>query len=306
MSDAHVFKAGLEVVFQALEQRLVSGSALKAPAAELAALSQSRGAHAESLRASVAVETSKPAPLPSPPPSAVESKPARRIASSPLFAFPMLPSVSGVETPEEALKNLRTKALACNLCESLAATRCHVVFGEGAVHAELMLVSEAPGAEEDGEGRPFAGEAGALLDKMLQAMGLSRDEIYLTSVLKCRPDVPADEAGSRAPTSQELSNCTPYLAAQIALVKPKVIVAMGAGAMRALFGSTETVGKLRSRWHDLQGIPVMPTFHPSYLIRNQSNAEKRKVWEDLLQVMERLGLDISEKQRGFFKPRAGA
>ena len=141
---------------------------------------------------------------------------------------------------------------------------------------------------------------------MLVAMGLSRQQVYLTSVLKCRPDVPGDETGSRPPTISELSKCAPYLASQISIIKPKVIVAMGAGAMRALFGSTETVGKLRSHWHDLQGIPVMPTFHPSYLIRNQSNTEKRKVWEDLLQVMERLGFNVSEKQRGFFKPRASA
>lgn len=306
MSDADVFNAGLDVVLQALEQRSLSGGALKAPAADLAALCQNRGAQAGTARVSPAIENVAPAFVPPSPQRSVESKPVRRASSASQFVFPNLPPVSGTEAPGDALQALGEKVSACTLCASLAATRNCIVFGGGAAEAELMLVSEAPGADEDREGRPFAGEAGALLDKMLQAMGLSREGIYLTSVLKCRPDVPADEPGSRAPTTEELSNCTPYLAAQISLVKPKVIVAMGAGAMRALFGSTETVGKLRSRWHDLQGIPVMPTFHPSYLIRNQSNAEKRKVWEDLLQVMERLGLDISEKQRGFFKPRAGA
>jgi DNA polymerase len=169
-----------------------------------------------------------------------------------------------------------------------------------------MLVGEAPGPEEDREGKPFAGESGALLGKMLLAMGLSRENVFLTSALKCRPDVPSDEPGSRPPTAEELQRCLPYLAAQIAIVKPKVIVALGAGAMRALFGSTETVGKLRSRWHEIHGIPVMPTFHPSYLIRNSGNSEKRKVWEDLLQVLERLGRTVTDKQAGFFKSKTGA
>lgn len=203
----------------------------------------------------------------------------------------------------ESLEALREKVMPCALCPRLAETRTHVVFGEGNVEADMMFVADAPGEDEDREGRPFAGESGALLDKMLVAMGFSRSHVYLASVLKCRPDTPEFKQGSRAPTAEELSRCAPYLAAQISIVKPKLIIAMGAGAMRALFGSTEVVGKLRGRWHELQGIPVMPTFHPSYLIRNQSNAEKRKVWEDLLQVLEKLGFEISEKQRGFFKPR---
>jgi DNA polymerase len=163
-----------------------------------------------------------------------------------------------------------------------------------------MLVGDAPGSEEDAEGRPFMGEAGALLDKMLVAMGLSREEVYLATVLKCYPASALEEEGARPAAPEEIGRCAPYLAAQIAIVQPKVIVALGAGAMRALFGSTEPVGKLRSRWHELHGIPVMPTFNPTYLIRNSANSEKRKVWEDLLGVLERMGRPVTAKQQGYF------
>ena len=181
-----------------------------------------------------------------------------------------------------------------------------MVFGEGDAAAELMFVGDAPGPEEDAAGRPFMGEAGGLLDKMLVAMGLSRNEVYLTSVLKCYPAAALADEGGRPPAPDEIGRCAPYLATQIAIVKPKVIVALGAGAMRALFGSTEPVGKLRSRWHELHGIPVMPTFNPAYLIRNSANSEKRKVWEDLLSVLERMGRmgrmgrTVTAKQQGYF------
>ncbi|RFC42732.1 MAG: DNA polymerase [Verrucomicrobia bacterium] len=307
MVGNETFNAGLDVVLEALSARLYAGGTLTAAASDLNALCQNRapvGARPPALTAEQSPVVSAPAV------SAGKVKrevvaPEKPSKNSP-FVFPVIPERSVENSPEQALVIIRDAVIPCTLCPRLAATRLHAVFGEGASDAELMLVGEAPGMEDDREGHPFSGEAGALLDRMLVAMGLSRSQVYLTSVLKCRPDVPADEPGSRPPTMEELSRCAPYLASQISIVKPKVIVAMGAGAMRALFGSTETVGKLRSHWHELQGIPVMPTFHPSYLMRNQSNSEKRKVWEDLLQVMERLGYAISEKQKGFFKPRASA
>lgn len=308
MAGSEAFNAGLEVVLEALSSRSISGGTLKAPASTLDALCQSKSP-GRPVPSPVPSTAPRPAPDPAPastPAGARERAGAPKSPKNPLFVFPRIPESSGEEASEQRLAAIREAVLPCALCPQLAATRIHAVFGEGAADADLMLLGEAPGLEDDRAGHPFAGEAGALLDRMLVAMGLSRPQVYLTSVLKCRPDMPVDEPSSRPPTFDELSKCAPYLAAQIAIVKPKVIVAMGAGAMRALFGSTETVGKLRSHWHDLQGIPVMPTFHPSYLIRNQSNSEKRKVWEDLLQVMERLGYGISEKQRGFFKPRAGA
>ncbi len=175
-----------------------------------------------------------------------------------------------------------------------------MVFGQGSVGASLMIIGEAPGAEEDQEGRPFAGEAGELLEKMLKVMGLSMTEVYATSVLKCNPFVPGEPGAVRPPHPEELERCLPYLAAQISLVQPKVIVALGAGAMHALFGGRIPMGSLRSQWHEVQGIPVMPTFHPNYLLRNDDIRERRKVWEDLMQVMERLGLTVTERHRSFF------
>lgn len=331
MLDSEVFTAGLDTVIEALQRRAVAGGELKASAAaldELCVFQAAQVPRPPALAADKKVSDSPSVPAPRtsatapPSPAAQHSATAQhtpaaqhrvtalqadaKVSKPALFVFPTItPSEDGA-TREEKLLALREAVLPCALCAHLAATRRHVIFGEGAVDAALMFVAEAPGVDEDKEGRPFAGEAGALLDKMLLAMGLSRPQVYLTSVLKCRPDTPAEETASRAPTIAELAQCAPYLASQISIIKPRVIVAMGAGAMRALFGSSETVGKLRSRWHDLQGIPVMPTFNPGYLMRNQSNTEKRKVWEDLLQVMERLGLDITEKQRGFFKPRTSA
>jgi DNA polymerase len=163
-----------------------------------------------------------------------------------------------------------------------------------------MVIGEAPGLEEDQEGRPFAGESGELLEKMLKAMGLSMGEVYATNILKCHPCVPGEAGASRPPESGELAHCLPYLAAQISIVEPSVIVALGAGVMHALFGGRTPMGSLRSRWHEVQGIPVMPTFHPRYLLRNDDVRERRKVWEDLMQVMERLGLEVTARHRSFF------
>jgi len=302
-----VFTAGLKLVIEALEERSNAKSTVRASVAELNSLCASIVPN-KTLEDSV-VEKGAKTPLrvdaqkplqPSAP------GPVRSGSQKPVFIFPAIPECGPEDASEEKVAALGNRVLSCTLCPQLAATRAHVVFGEGDVRADLMFVGEAPGIDEDREGRPFAGESGALLDKMLVAMGFSRGSVYLTTVLKCRPHTLAGQSESRTPDFEELSRCAPYLAAQISMVKPKVIVAMGAGAMSALFGSKEVVGKLRSRWHELQGIPVMPTFHPTYLIRNQSNTEKRKVWEDLLQVLEKLGCEISEKQRGFFKPRASA
>jgi DNA polymerase len=131
-------------------------------------------------------------------------------------------------------------------------------------------------------------------------MGLTRDTVYIANILKCRPDTPGQSAGNRKPTPTEMATCLPYLLEQIAIIQPKVIVALGATAVEGLFGKTEGITRLRGRWLTFQDTPVMPTYHPAYLLRNQALAEKRKVWEDMLAVMTRLGLPISDKQRGFF------
>jgi len=198
-----------------------------------------------------------------------------------------------------ALAQLRERALQCVKCPNLVASRTQVVFGVGNIEAELMFVGEAPGADEDAQGEPFVGLAGQLLTKMIQAMGLTRDRVYIANILKCRPDMPANSTGNRKPTPEEMQTCIPYLHAQIDLIQPKVLVALGGTAMEGLLNKSGIM-KLRGHWHTYRGTPLMPTYHPAYLLRNQSFAEKRKVWEDLLAVMEKLALPISEKQRGYF------
>ncbi len=195
---------------------------------------------------------------------------------------------------------LRERALACVKCPNLAESRTQVVFGVGNIDAEVMFVGEAPGADEDLQGEPFVGKAGQLLTKIIEAMGFSRDVAYIGNVLKCRPDMPAGEPGNRKPRPDEMATCLPYLIEQIEIIQPRVMVALGATAMEGLLSTKEPMNKLRGRWHEFKGIPLMATYHPAYLLRNQSNTEKRKVWEDMLLVLEKLEKPISEKQRGYF------
>lgn len=163
-----------------------------------------------------------------------------------------------------------------------------------------MFVGEAPGADEDQRGEPFVGAAGELLTKIIGVMGLSRENIYIANVLKCRPDMPKGAPGNRPPSPPEMQNCLPYLREQIAIIQPRAIVALGKTAMAGLTGAEDTMSAMRGRWFSFEGIPLLPTFHPSYLLRNGSKTEKRKVWEDMMLVMEKLAMPISEKQRGYF------
>jgi DNA polymerase len=175
-----------------------------------------------------------------------------------------------------------------------------VVFGVGNIDSPLMFVGEAPGADEDAQGEPFVGKAGQLLTKIIQTMGFSRQSVYIGNILKCRPDTPGQSAGNRKPTPEEMQTCIPYLHEQIDLIQPKVIVALGATAVEGLLGKTEGITKLRGHWRTYRNIPLMPTYHPAYLLRNQSLSEKRRVWEDMLAVLEKLAMPISEKQRNYF------
>jgi uracil-DNA glycosylase family 4 len=231
--------------------------------------------------------------------STVPSKPI--VPPSPATTPPSVAPQIRAASPEkvQAIAELRERAMQCMKCPNLAATRTNVVFGVGNIDAELMFVGEAPGADEDAAGEPFVGAAGQLLTKMIAAMGLTRDQVYIANILKCRPDMPRGSSGNRKPTPEEMQTCIPYLHAQIDLIQPKVLVGLGGTAIEGLLGKSG-ITKLRGQWHTYRGIPLMPTYHPAYLLRNQSNAEKRKVWEDLMAVMEKLGLPISEKQRGYF------
>jgi uracil-DNA glycosylase family 4 len=203
-------------------------------------------------------------------------------------------------TNAQALKELSGGVLGCCKCPHLVAFRHNVVFGVGNPEAELMFVGEAPGADEDLQGAPFVGRAGQLLNRIIQTMGFTRETVYIANVLKCRPDIPQGTPGNRVPTPEEMETCLPYLRTQIEIIRPKVIVALGGTAMRGLLGTTEPMGTLRGRWHSFGSTPLMATFHPSYLMRNQTLSLKRKVWEDMLQVLEKLGQPISARQRSFF------
>lgn len=198
------------------------------------------------------------------------------------------------------MASLRARVAICRKCAHLAAARRNVVFGVGTVHADLMFVGEAPGADEDAQGEPFVGRAGQLLTRMIETMGLSRDRVYIANILKCRPDTPGQSAGNRKPTPSEMVTCLPYLLEQIDIIQPKVLVALGATAVEGLMGKTEGITRIRGRWLEFRGTPLMPTYHPAYLLRNQALSERRKVWEDMLEIMQRLRLPITEKQQGYF------
>jgi DNA polymerase len=253
------------------------------------------------------VEKTSAAPVPVSQTEPVISMPPKKTAApapKPQIPDPKLqtPYTSASPAKAAAFTALREKALACVNCPHLAASRTTVVFGVGSIDAQLMFVGEAPGADEDEQGEPFVGRAGQLLTKIILATGLSRADVYIANILKCRPDTPGQSAGNRPPTPEERATCIPYLQEQIDLIKPKAIVALGATAVDGLLGKTLGITKLRGNWQTYRGIPLMPTYHPAYLLRNQAMSEKRKVWEDILKVMEKLELPISTKQRKFFLP----
>lgn len=223
------------------------------------------------------------------------------------IAPPATPASPRLDTPVltgdarlQAINDLRARVMGCVKCPHLVSSRANVVFGVGNINAELMFVGEAPGADEDRQGEPFVGAAGQLLTKMIQAMGLTRESVYIANILKCRPDTPGQAYGNRKPTPEEMQTCISWLHEQIDVIRPKVLVGLGATAIEGLLGKTAGIMRLRGQWHTYRDIPLMPTYHPAFLLRNQAVSEKRKVWEDLLEVMVKLGLPITEKQRGYF------
>jgi DNA polymerase len=200
----------------------------------------------------------------------------------------------------ELLKPIRERVCTCTKCAHLACSRTQTVFGVGNPDADLMFIGEAPGMDEDHQGEPFVGRAGQLLTKIIKAMNFAREDVYIANILKCRPDMPSGSFGNRAPTPAEMQTCRPYLVEQIDAIQPKVLVALGAVALEGLLGMRGTMRELRGRWHAYNGIPLMITYHPAYLLRNQAPSEKRKVWEDMLEVLEHLDRPITERQRNYF------
>jgi DNA polymerase len=258
----------------------------------------------ETLRAFALPVKTIATPPPVPKTETTNSMPAKRNAApvepQAVVAPVRLPINSSSPEKAAAFTELQARALACVKCPHLASSRKNVVFGVGSIDAQLMFVGEAPGADEDAQGEPFVGAAGQLLTKIISATGVSRANVYIANILKCRPDTPGQSYGNRKPTPEEMATCIPYLHEQIDLIRPRVLVALGATAVDGLLGKTIGITKLRGNWQTYRGTPLMPTFHPSYLLRNQAMSEKRKVWEDILKVMEKLKMPISEKQRNFF------
>jgi DNA polymerase len=185
-------------------------------------------------------------------------------------------------------------------CAHLASSRTQTVFGVGNPDAEIMFIGEAPARTRISRANHSSAGAGQLLTKIIKAMGFARDDVYIANILKCRPDMPAGSFGNRRTDAGRDATCRPYLVEQIDIIQPKVLVALGAVAVEGLLGARGTMRELRGRWHSYNGTPLMITYHPAYLLRNQSPSEKRKVWEDMMQVLERLEKPISEKQRNYF------
>jgi uracil-DNA glycosylase len=213
------------------------------------------------------------------------------------------PAASAQQAGSEKAARLglvRERVCVCTKCAHLASSRTQTVFGVGNPDADLMFIGEAPGADEDQQGEPFVGRAGQLLTKIIKAMNFDRSEVYIANILKCRPDMPPGSFGNRAPTPREMQTCRAYLLEQIEIIQPKVLVALGAVAVEGLLGTRAVMREVRGRWQTYNGTPLMITYHPAYLLRNQAPSEKRKVWEDMLQVLERLEQPISDRQRNFF------
>jgi DNA polymerase len=192
------------------------------------------------------------------------------------------PAVIGNESMTETLDAVRSELGECQRC-GLAEKRTNLVYGVGNPNASLVFVGEAPGREEDQKGEPFVGEAGRLLDKILLAMGMQRSDVYICNVLKCRPP------NNRDPLPEEVATCEAFLVRQIAAIKPQVIVGLGRFAVHSLLKTKTPISRIRGEWQSYQGIPMMPTYHPAYLLRNPEG--KRDVWEDMKDVMRRLQIE---------------
>jgi DNA polymerase len=188
---------------------------------------------------------------------------------------------------KQELMVLTRKVSQCVRCADLASTRTQTVFGVGQVGAELCFIGEAPGADEDAQGEPFVGAAGQLLNKIIEACKMKREEVYICNIIKCRPP------GNRTPLPNEAANCREFLERQLELIQPKFICALGSTAAKYLLKTTQGIGQLRGRFHDYRGIPVMCTYHPAYLLPHRSPGKKKDVWEDMKMLLAKMGKPVS-------------
>jgi uracil-DNA glycosylase len=226
------------------------------------------------------------------------ARPSIPLRASPAKASPAVPTILRSDAPsklwrtpsaplaerEQIFAVMRERVSACKKCDELACTRKQTVFGEGNLQPTVVFFGEAPGAEEDRSGQPFVGPAGQLLTKIIAATQMKREDVYILNALRCRPP------DNRTPTDQEIENCREYFEGQLEVLKPKYIVCLGAVAIRAVLQSTETIGRLRGKFYPYREAKVMVTYHPSYLLRNES--VKKSTWEDMQMLMRELGIPI--------------
>ncbi len=227
----------------------------------------------------------KPAPKSAP---ALAAAPSAKSPSPPRHA-PPAPSLfeASEKISGETLPIVRADLGECTRCK-LHTTRHKIVFGDGSAAAKLVFVGEGPGADEDAQGLPFVGRAGKLLTQMIEAMGLKREQVYICNVVKCRPP------GNRPPEKDEVDACSPFLFRQLDVIRPQVIVCLGATAFQTLLQTNRSISHYRGDWLDYRGYKMMATYHPAYLLRNP--AAKSEVWKDLQKVMAELGLEVKKKQ----------
>ena len=220
-------------------------------------------------------------------------------------SVPAAPAPAAAEpemSVEQKLAYLQQRAADWKPARRLDTLRETMVFAVGNPHARLMLVGEAPGYEEERQGEPFVGPAGQLLTKVLKAMGLQRSEVYISNVCKFRPSMGENQGtANRAPSPEELAACLPLIMAEIRAIRPACIVCLGGSSAKGLLGAQQGVSALRGQWLECQGVPVRVTYHPSYLLRNEAISARRALWEDMLAVMQHLGMPISEKQQHYFQ-----
>lgn len=209
-------------------------------------------------------------------------------AEEDMFEKPSAKPESGIANPAEALRLIREDLGECTRCKLHKQGRKQIVFGVGNPKAELMFIGEAPGADEDIQGEPFVGRAGQLLTNMIKAMGLSREEVYIANIIKCRPP------GNRTPERDECETCSPFLMRQIAAIQPKVIVALGAVAAKTLLAINAPMSEFRGHWYDFRGTKLAVTYHPAFLLRDPR--QKKETWKDLQMVMKELGLSVPTKE----------
>lgn len=229
----------------------------------------------------------------------VETTTEKDLTNEPEIKVPEFTVPEG--SKQEKWEWLRDRVLNCEKCNSHVKPGKKVVFGVGNIDADIFFCGEAPGQEEEIQGEPFVGPAGQLLTKIIQATGLQRSDVYIGNIMNWRPETDTPY-GNRPPTPEEMAYCLPYLKAQVEIVQPKLIVALGATAVNGLLGydRSRSITKCRGNWYEFADTPTIITFHPSYVLRNGSMQIKRQIWEDMLSVMEKLSMPISDKQRAFF------